>query len=402
MKQSPRAPRGVSLIEALVALAVMGFGMLGVVGMQVSMRSNADAAKQRAEAVRIAQATMEDQRQFQRLSTGGIPDAAARAFEEIVDFEAAPFTGYSSNPDYSSNTTYYVSGTASTVSAGGPKLKTVKVTVSWRDRSDQPQSVVLMSAIAGIAPDLAGSLAIPGDRNAPQTPGGRSTSIPTDAVNQGDGSSILQVARNDGVSWTWRFDNATGLITQVCQPTCVTVSDLYLSGYISFATKSQPTPALAETPDGTPDGSIGRDFSLQVITSSPSKATVSCLLGSRMGNALAYYCAIPGLSAYAQPGTVPSWTGFLHFAGHDLTVASSVIDATASSQRVCRYTTQLTDADVPSNVNHPYRYVNVTSGLSNQNYLVIKAGDGSIPYACPADDVSTPSINGNTYRHEPQ
>jgi Tfp pilus assembly protein PilV len=399
MKQSPRAPRGVSLIEALVALAVMGFGMLGVVGMQVSMRSNADAAKQRAEAVRIAQATMEDRRQFQRLTAAAAPDATTRSFEEIVDFEAAPFTGYSSNASYN------VSGTASTVSAGGPKLKTVKVTVNWRDRSDQPQSVVLVSAIAGIAPDLAGSLALPGDRNAPQTPGGRRASIPVDAVNQGDGSSILQVARNDGVIWNWRFDNATGLITQVCQPTCLAVSDLALSGYISFATRSalMPTPAQAESPDGTPDGSIGNDFSLQVITTSPSKAQVNCLIGSRVGNALAYYCAIPGLASNASAGAIPRWSGYLHFvSGHDLTVASSVLDATASSRRVCRYTTQLTDADVPNNVNHPYKYVNVTSGLSNQNYLVIKAGDGSIPYTCPADDPSTPSINGNTYRHEPQ
>jgi hypothetical protein len=124
-----------------------------------------------------------------------------------------------------------------------------------------------------------------------------------------------------------------------------------------------------------------------------------------MGNALAYYCAIPGLSAYAQPGDVPSWTGIPHFmSGHDLTVASSVADATSSSRRVCRYTTQLTDAekDKISNINHPYKYVNVTGGLINQNYLVIKAGDGTTPYTCPEDDPSTPSINGNTYRHEPQ
>jgi Tfp pilus assembly protein PilV len=393
MKSNRRALRGVSLIEALVALAVMGFGMLGVVGMQVSMRSNADAAKQRAEAVRIAQSTMEDQRQFQRLSTGGTPDAAARAFEQIVDFDAAPFTGYSSN------TTYNVSGTASTVSAGGPKLKTVKVTVNWRDRSDQPQSVVLMSAIAGIAPDLAGSLALPGDRNAPQTPGGRSNSVPADAVNQGDGSSILQVARNDGVSWTWRFDNVTGVINQVCQPTCVAVSYLSLSGYISFATRSAPTPALAETPDGTPDGSIGIDFGVQVAQTIP-RGTVTCFLGARMATALPYYCAMPTLSL---SGSTPRWYGKFQFVtGHDLTLATSVTDATSTSRRICRYTTQLTDTDVVSNLNHPLTYSAVTDALSNQNYLVIKAGDGTSPYACPADDPSTPSINGNTYRHQPQ
>ena len=55
-----RSSRGVSLIEALVALAVMAFGLLGVVGMQSTLRVNADVSRQRAEAVRMAQEKMED------------------------------------------------------------------------------------------------------------------------------------------------------------------------------------------------------------------------------------------------------------------------------------------------------------------------------------------------------
>ena len=39
---------GVSLIEALVALAVMAFGILGVVGMQSNMRTGADISRQRS------------------------------------------------------------------------------------------------------------------------------------------------------------------------------------------------------------------------------------------------------------------------------------------------------------------------------------------------------------------
>ena len=38
---------GVSLIEAMVALAIMGFGILGVVGVQATLRSNGDTARLR-------------------------------------------------------------------------------------------------------------------------------------------------------------------------------------------------------------------------------------------------------------------------------------------------------------------------------------------------------------------
>ncbi len=60
-RRHPRQ-RGISLIEAVVALAVMAFGMLAFVGLQSSLRFNGDVAKQRAEAVRIAQEAIEQWR----------------------------------------------------------------------------------------------------------------------------------------------------------------------------------------------------------------------------------------------------------------------------------------------------------------------------------------------------
>ena len=41
----PRAQRGLSLVEAMVAMAVMGFGTLAVLGVQASLRLNGDIAK---------------------------------------------------------------------------------------------------------------------------------------------------------------------------------------------------------------------------------------------------------------------------------------------------------------------------------------------------------------------
>ncbi|MBL0296205.1 MAG: prepilin-type N-terminal cleavage/methylation domain-containing protein [Betaproteobacteria bacterium] len=80
MNQRRRSARGVSLVEALVALAVMAFGMLGLIGVQSTLRLNGDTAKQRSEAVRIAQSRLDDLRAFSVLPV----TAGASAYADIV------------------------------------------------------------------------------------------------------------------------------------------------------------------------------------------------------------------------------------------------------------------------------------------------------------------------------
>ena len=71
--------------------------------------------------------------------------------------------------------------------------------------------------------------------------------------------------------------------------------------------------------------------------------------------------------------------------------------------RVCRYTRLVGDPPAPStrNVDHPNTYTNVTTALLDQNFLVIRAGDGTDSFACPGDDTSTPLVNGQTWLHQP-
>ena len=64
--------RGFSLIEALIALLVMAFGMLALAGMQASVSYGGDMAKQRGEAMRLAQERIEQMRSYTGLSTGAI------------------------------------------------------------------------------------------------------------------------------------------------------------------------------------------------------------------------------------------------------------------------------------------------------------------------------------------
>src|SRR5262245_40042009 len=134
--------RGVSLVEAMVALAVMAFGMLTVVGVQSTLRLNGDIAKQRTEATRIAQESLEQTRAFEVIETG---DAAPGqlAWADVVD------STRNVTPN-NSNTTYRVQRVVATYSE--PAAKALRVTVTWNDRTGQEQSVSLSSSLAAAAP----------------------------------------------------------------------------------------------------------------------------------------------------------------------------------------------------------------------------------------------------------
>ena len=151
--KTPLRESGVSLIEALVALAIMAFGMLGVIGMQATLRFNADVSKQRSEAVRLAQEEIERLRNFSILAT-----APGRvAFDDIASVAAATVV-----MPTSANATYTRTTTVAPSVAGDPLLRRVTVTVNWLDRrtasATDSQAVTLTTVIAGIAPELAGSL----------------------------------------------------------------------------------------------------------------------------------------------------------------------------------------------------------------------------------------------------
>ena len=172
--------RGVSLVEALVAMGVMAFGMLAVVGLQVTLRTNGDVSKQRAEAVRIAQQSIEDWRAFVAIeATPGVVD-----YEDLVSDGPTNIAGI--------NATYARTRTFTVWPGGSPPMKTLAVAITWDDRNGQPQTVQLNSVIAGIAPDLAGSLAVPANGVAGRSRQGRNKTIPTLAKDLGNGTSAIK------------------------------------------------------------------------------------------------------------------------------------------------------------------------------------------------------------------
>ena len=59
---------GFTLLEALIALLTTAFGMLAIAGLHTELSRGSDVAKQRSEAVRLAQKKIEELRAFQQVA----------------------------------------------------------------------------------------------------------------------------------------------------------------------------------------------------------------------------------------------------------------------------------------------------------------------------------------------
>jgi Tfp pilus assembly protein PilV len=407
--------RGVSLVEAIVAMAVMAFGMMAIVGLQTTLRQNSDIAKQRSEAVRFAEEAIE---QWRAYSTLGAYDAIT-----IGEDTDPPVSGM--------NATYTLKRTV----APGQGWKSIAVQVSWVDRAGQIQSVTLNSIIAAADPALSGILTMaPGSGLPVMPPLGRNPGIPAGATPMGGGRSIFMPSPGSGALWV--FDDLTGVIVGVCN-TVLTGQDqateadtqncvagttgfgLPLSGYVRFATGSmQPTHVDAEFPPST---ALNLNVVLTLTSTGHPSPDHVCYTNAPTSTpttrrSVRYYCAI-----LFNANAVPVWSGIstltpLAFLSPSTDVpwqlADDAADARASRYRVCRYTPATSDAELIPNQWHPRTYTNVTptEQLTNQNFLVIRAGtdpgDGTgTAFTCPTDVPADPAagdfVNSNTLPHQP-
>jgi len=382
-----RIRRGIALIEALVALAVMAFGMLAVAGVQVTLRQNADIAKQRSEAVRLAQAEIERWRAFTSIGPGA---PGADTYGTLVGIVLPAVSG--------SNAQFTVA--RSVDEPANLAYKMMRVDVSWVDRNGQAQSVRLSTAIHRVAPELAGTVSVLGGAAGlgnlnPAIPSGSKPLTPTTS-----GFRPPQGGAGDAVAWV--FNNATGLIT-VCTTNALTTAALaqenitncnagnaqLLSGYISFATgPSAPTAADAEVPP-----SAALPVTIQVLRTLPAALAVSCFT-EQFPLYVSYYCAVP-------VGIALSWSG-RSVVGGLAGLTDDPVNADAANRRVCRYTRYQDNRTVASgtitNAEHPLDYAGVNGPLANQNFLIIRAGDNASAFACPADNPAT-LMDTTTWRH---
>ena len=422
-RPSPRHS-GVSLVEALVALAIMAFGMLSLIGVQATMRLNSDLAKQRGEATRIATEEIEQLRSFTSMAV--VAGQPGISFDEIASRTVAAYQPAGGI----GNTTYRVERTVSLVD--GTQQKVVMVRVLWDDRTGTRQTVTIDSVISGTDPVLSGLLSVPARSSATNQRNGRHNSIPGPAVDLGEGRSAFKPFNTGTVVWV--FNNLTGLITSRCTSVgaaqaSITAADLMgcppltiagrlLAGAVQFDLRAPlPTPlsTASEFPTGPALPLVAASplsFSTSGLSPVNQSSPADCVSNSPTGStsstvAVAYFCLV-------FPSNNNGWGGKL-----DVNLASQYPNgdalpnaSTPSSYRICRYTTAATD--FTSNADHPRSFCREQSGsvtneapckgklvvknLINQNFLVTAASQN-----CPTDVAVNPStgdlVNSNTLSH---
>ena len=391
----------------MVAVVIMAFGMIALVGLMGQMRRSADVAKQRGEAVRLAQRDIEQLRAYSVLAAGsGSPAAGVRDFDTMVASTTNTNAG-----DLGGNATYTLQRTVVPWFDGTqpqltiPTMRAVSVSVTWLDRANDLQTVQIHSFITRADPGLGGSLGVAPTTTALRGPAGHVPVVPLGAKDWGDKTSVFKPQPGGTVAWI--FNNITGAVIGRCTvpagtptallaladlSTCITTSrGLLLSGYVRFSDSAPPDSAA---PTST---AIPLDMVMNVTDGAATDPNYECYddapftsVGAT-ATVVSYYCVV-----YPNNSVAPSWSGTLRI--KDIPV-NSVDSSVISPWQVCRYSGNYNGDQTISNFEHPLTYNQVTTALTSQNFLLIRASA-----SCPAGHVADPArgiyANTETVMHQ--
>ena len=435
IESQSHAQSGFSMLEALVAMLVMSFGMLAISGMQITLGQSSESAKLRSEAVSLAQQKIDDLRSYQAI-------AATTAISDYSGSEAADLGAgtRSDSPSATSNTTFTRNWT---IADPNSMFKTVSVTVAWTDRSGA-QAITLNSVIARSDPSSLGTLGVGPGTTVARRPKNRNINVPYPAVTlQGGTNSAFSPP---GTLATIVFDNSTGNVLGKCDGTtttptlsgnlasatllagggCDNTPGYLLTGYIRFCTSNGCGAAnnsfdvgaqYANASNATID--LNTLNPLRLIDTSNQTAgnpTMTCYSarqvtlnngsvvtdGGQANNQvtarfISYACIVYPVDhdSDADAVTKPIWWGRVV-----LNPASSwVIGSSNGQYKVCRFSADYDLRGSMSNNEHPLWYRSVTGALDGQNYLVIPQS-GSCPTDKPTDPVNQDFVNANTVVHQ--
>ncbi|HNJ83510.1 MAG: prepilin-type N-terminal cleavage/methylation domain-containing protein [Piscinibacter sp.] len=142
-KPLPRRQRGLTLIEALFAFLALSIGALALLRFQPELRQHAEFARQRGEAVRLAQQEIE----------------GLRGFATRAEFDAIATRAFTIEPDGLGSPRYALQRRVDALA--WPGAKAIEVIVAWTDRQGAAQQVALATLVAGEEPALAAASLLP-------------------------------------------------------------------------------------------------------------------------------------------------------------------------------------------------------------------------------------------------
>ena len=290
--------RSFSLIEALIALLVLSFGMLAIAGFQVTLTRSSDLAKQRTEAVRLAQQKMESLRAYGRVDPPPIGSPAVVNYTN--DVVSGPPVGF---PDVTTTNADFTRTWTVTANATNTE-KWINVQVTWTDRTGLTQTVQLLSVISKFDPQDIGTLVTGPGVSAVRKPKNRNINIPYPAITLSGGTQSAFIPPPGNIAYV--FDNTTGNIVQSCTGLSVTastpvaISSLLFDGFTNTVTVNAPghsliagyTVAIAGASDSGFNGQFtvvsataGSSFTY-TLTSPPAATSATGGTATRVGGQL--------------------------------------------------------------------------------------------------------------------
>lgn len=364
----PPCQRGGSLVSTLVATLALALGALAATRVQSQLRSGAETARQRAEAVALAQEEIERLRAFTRLDAGADGDGRDALSSGARDVRPA-----------GGATVYRVVRTVTDAVAGD--RSTLQVEVSWRESGGAPRRVHLETLLGRVDPALGAALGQTARGFPLARVDGRDARIPRSARDLGDGRSLLASGRAGPHAVV--LDNATAAVVGVCRAgdatrradpagadTCTPVTGgLLVTGRVRFSLGTAPSALVAD------DAPL--DFGVSLVAASPTAAPPGCGTEARSAGGerwVDYACHV-----VPAAGTT-GWSGRV-----ELVPAGWEIGTAAGRFRVCRHSA---DHDASGAIDraaeHPARQRHVVASLAEQNFLVV-AGVHGCPTGAPVE-----------------
>lgn len=356
-RPSPRSAAGFALIEVLIALLLVGAGLLVLSGLQSNLSRHADLSRQRGEATLLAQAGMETLRHQSQLPTANAGLTSQEPQRNPLSNGSESIASDHFNTRYTRRWT--VQGDVADA------LRPVTMELQWSDREGADQQLRLHSAMQATQPLHSAQAGVPPAATTPppwRAPQQRHATIPATARHDGPGRSRLDIEGR----WRLVFDNTTGLVIELCGTgtsgsdlnLCHATQALLLSGHLSRSRPNLPWPTGLDVSDlsGVAD-SATCFLSLRPTGAGDTDATLD------------YFCLLPLQTGQTQWQGKPRWRGL----------------PTNDTLLVCRYEYAATGGadEAQRNAQGPDGYGPVSWPLAQQNYHLHRATADTL---CPPDN----------------